>query len=219
MTQFNSSPQTDDFPSKAWPLESSTLAGVPPVGVTPPQVLAQAAADGQRGAAWRLLYLIIENDPRAVEAVASLPDDRLAENLLEFIALGTWAGKSFVIPPPLRSPFARTRLRTLFVPPAGIAQERGERVLLVALHDPRIPVRENTIYILGLMGSKSAVPELIQALHDPQASTRLQAAKALGRTGSAEAVPALLDALPGADELLSSQAQLREGEARLEDAE
>lgn len=205
MMQFNSSSQTNGFPPEVWPPDPSTLAGVPSVGVTPPQVLAQEAADGRRGAAWRLLYLIIENDPRAVVAVSALADDRLAEHLLEFIALGTWAGKQFVIPPPLRSPFARTRLRTLFVPPAGIAQERGERVLLAALRDPRISVRETAIYILGLMGSSAAVPDLIQALHDPQASIRSQAVKALGRTGSPNAVPALLNILPGADELLNSQ--------------
>jgi len=205
MMQSNSSSQTDGFSSKVWPPDPSTLADVPPVGVTPPQVLAQKAADGQRGAAWRLLYLIIENDPRAVEAVAALADDRLAQNLLEFIALGTWAGKQFVIPPPLRSPFARTRLHSLFVPPSGIAQERSERVLLAALHDRRTPVREAAIYILGLMGSHAAVPDLIQALHDPLASTRLQAVKALGRTGSPDAVPALLNILPAADELLSSR--------------
>lgn len=205
MMQSNSFPQRNGFSSEVWPPDPSTLAGVPAVGTTPPQVLAEKAADGQRGAAWRLLYLIIENDPRAVEAVTSLADDRLARNLLEFIALGTWAGKPFVIPPPLRSPFARTRLNILFVPPTGIAQERGERVLMAALHDQRTPMREAAIYILGLMSSRAAVPDLIQALHDPQASTRLQAVKALGRTGSPDAVPALLNILPGADELLSSR--------------
>ena len=61
----------------------------PPIGVTPPQVLAQDAAAGRRGAAWRLLYWIMEDDPRAVVAVSSLDDDRLAQHLLEFIALKT----------------------------------------------------------------------------------------------------------------------------------
>ncbi|HEX7735645.1 MAG TPA: HEAT repeat domain-containing protein [Ktedonobacteraceae bacterium] len=205
MKQFDSSTQANGYPPHVWPPEPSTLAGVPEMGTTPPQALAQGAAEGRRGAAWRLLYLIIENDPRAVEAVSTLPDDRLAENLLEFIALGTWAGQQFVIPPPLRSPFARTRLRTLFVPPSGIEHERAERVLLAALHDRRVPVREAAIYILGLMGSLAAVPELINAMHDTQTSTRLQATKALGRTGSPDAVPALLDVLPGADERMSSQ--------------
>lgn len=205
MMQFDSSRQPTEIPPQDWPPEVSTQAGVPPLGVTPPEVLAEEAASGRRGAAWRLLYLIIENDPGAIKAISALPDDRLAENLLEFIALGTWAGKSFVIPPPLRSPFARTRLRTLFVPPSAIDQQRGERVLLAALADKRTPVRDAAIYILGLMGSHAAAPQLVQALYDPQFSTRLQAAKALGRTGSSDAVPALLDALAGADEYLSSQ--------------
>lgn len=205
MTQFDSSLQPTDIPPQDWPPAPQAPAGAPPLGVTPPQALAQQAANGRRGPAWRLLYLIIENDPGAVAAVCSFANDRLVENLLEFIALGTWAGQPFVIPPPLRSPFARTRLRTLFVPPSGIPQERSERVLLRALSDTRTPVREAAIYILGLMGSLPAVPELIQALHDPQAAIRLQAAKALGRTGSPAAVPALLDALSMADERLSSQ--------------
>src|SRR5712691_12005501 len=86
------------------PREQAAADVAPPVGDVPPQALARDAADGRRGAAWRLLYWIMENDPRAVVAVSSLDDDRLARHLLEFIAIGTWAGKPFVIPPPLRSP-------------------------------------------------------------------------------------------------------------------
>lgn len=178
----------------------------PPVGETPPQILAREAAAGHRGAAWRLLYWIMENDPRAIEAVSSCDDDdRLAEYLLEFIAMGTWAGKPFVVPPPLRSPYARTRLRTLFVPPSGMSEARSKHVLLAALHDRRQSVRETAIYILGLLGATEAIPELIDALYSPALSTRLQAIKALGRTGSPEAVPVLLNALHGADELQSNQ--------------
>jgi HEAT repeat protein len=121
------------------------------------------------------------------------------------VSLGTWAGKPFVVPALLRTPYARTRLRTLFVPPSGIDVARGERVLLAALRDERPAMREAAMYILGLMGSRTALPQLIQALHDPLPSTRLQAAKALGRSGSPEAVPALLNALHGADEQQSSQ--------------
>src|SRR2546425_12375757 len=104
--------------SAAVPPEQSPVDVAPPVGITPPQILAQDAATGRRGAAWRLLYWIMENDPRAVVAVSSLEDDRLAQHLLEFIAIGTWAGKPFVVPVPLRSTYARTRLRTLFLPEA-----------------------------------------------------------------------------------------------------
>jgi HEAT repeats len=177
----------------------------PPIGITPPQILAQDAAVGRRGAAWRLLVWIMENDPRAIIAVSSLDDDRLAQNLLEFIALGTWAGKPFVVPVPLRSALARTRLRTLFLPGAGIDSIRAERVAMSATRDKRPAVRETAIYILGLIESPVATPMLIQALNDQQPSVRMQAVKALGRVGDPTAVPALLGSLQGADEQLGSQ--------------
>src|SRR5207302_6126817 len=187
------------------PLEQIDNDVTPPIGVTPPQVLAQDAAVGRRGAAWRLLYWIMENDPRAVVAVSSLDDDRLAQNLLEFIAVGTWAGKPFVVPVPLRSAYARTRLRTLFLPEAGMDYGRAERVLLSRVHDKQPAMRETVAYILGIVGSPAATPAMIEALRDPVPAVRLQAAKALGRTGNEAAVPALLGALPGADDQLGSQ--------------
>lgn len=177
----------------------------PPVGDTPPHILAQQAADGRRGAAWRLMVWIMESDPRAVVAVSSLDDDRLAENLLGFIATGTWAGKSFVVPVLLRSAHARTRLRTLFLPGSGIDYERAERVLLSHVHDKQPAMRETVVHLLGIIGSPSATSLLIEALSDPVPAVRLQAAKALGRVGDADAVPVLLKALRGADEQLSSQ--------------
>src|SRR5215469_12183395 len=127
-SQKNMAPSRDTIPPEQSPEDVA-----PPVGITPPQILAKDAAAGRRGAAWRLLYWIIENDPRAVVAVASLDDDRLAQHLLEFIAIGTtWAGKPFVVPVPLRSAYARTRLRPLFLPGSGIDSFRAERVLLSA---------------------------------------------------------------------------------------
>ena len=177
----------------------------PPIGITPPQILAQDAAAGKRGSAWRLLVWIMENDPRAIIAVSSLDDDRLAQNLLEFIALGTWAGKPFVVPIPLRTALARTRLRTLFLPGAGIDSVRAQRVAMSAARDKRPPVRETAIYILGLLESPVATPILMQALNDQVPSVRMQAVKALGRVGDPAAVPALLNALRGADEQLGSQ--------------
>src|ERR1700693_2225475 len=177
----------------------------PPIGITPPQILAQDAAAGKRGAAWRLLVWIMENDPRAIIAVSSLDDDRLAQYLLEFIALGTWAGKPFVVPVPLRSALTRTRLRTLFLPGAGIDSVRAQRVAMSAARDKPPAVRETAIYILGLLESPVATPMLIQALNDQVPSVRLQAVKALGRVGNPEAVPALLNTLRGADEQLGSQ--------------
>jgi len=147
----------------------------------------------------------MENDPRAVIAVSSIEDDRLAHHLLEFIALGTWAGKPFVIPRPLRTAYARTRLRTLFLPGAGVEAVRAERVLMAAMNDTRPAMRETAAYILGIFGSPVATPQLIEALQDPVPSVRMQAVKALGRVGDASAVSPLLNTLRGADEQLGSQ--------------
>lgn len=187
------------------PLEQSTVEAPPPVGVTPPQILAQEAAGGRRGAAWRLMHWIIADDPRAIIAVSSLNDDRLARHLLEFIALGTWAGKPFVVPPQLRTAHARTRLRTLFLPGSGIEPERAVLVLLSGMHSDRPAMRETSAHILGIIGNPATTPTLIEALHDPVPAVRLQAAKALGRVGDAAAVPPLLTALRSADEQLGSQ--------------
>lgn len=186
---------------------SSTQAAdvAPPIGTTPPAVLARDAAGGRRGAAWRLLVWVIENDPRAVEAVSSLDDDRLAQNLLEFIALRTWAGKPFVIPVPLRTAYARTRLRTLFLPGSGMAYERANRVLLAHVHDSRPLMREAVANILGIIGNPAATNVLIELLHDPVPAVRLQAARALGRVGDPAAVPVLIATLQGADEQLTTQ--------------
>jgi HEAT repeat protein len=146
----------------------------------------------------------MENDPRAVTAVAALDDDRLARHLLEFIAERTWAGKPFVVPRPLRTAYARTRLRTLFLPEAGMNPVHAEGVLLEAAKDNRPAMRETALYILGIVGSRTAIPVMINALQDPVPSVRLQAAKALGRVGDPSAIPALLNALPGADEQMGA---------------
>jgi hypothetical protein len=200
-TETNVTTSTTD----AMPTPQPQADVTPPIGVTPPQVLAQDAANGRRGAAWRLLYWVIENDPRAVVAISSLNDDRLAQHLLEFIATGTWAGKSFVVPPPLRSPIARTRLRTLFQPGAGFDSARTERILTAAMRDKRTAVRETAAHILGIAGSPSATADLIRALQDPVPAVRMQAVKALGRVGDPKAIPVLLNALNGADEQMGSQ--------------
>jgi len=206
MTTSDSSSQMNmKAASQDLPPEQSSADVAPPIGITPPQILAHDAAAGRRGAAWRLMVWIMENDPRAIIAVSSLDDDRLAQNLLEFIALGTWAGKPFVVPVLLRSGLARTRLRTLFLPGAGIDSVRAQRVAMSAVRDKRPAVRETAIYILGLLESPVATPILIQALNDQVPAVRMQAAKALGRVGDPAAVPALLNALRSADEQFGSQ--------------
>src|SRR5436305_15230645 len=99
MAAYDSSSQTNmTAPSDIPPSEQASADVAPPVGVTPPQILAHDAAAGRRGAAWRLLYWIMENDPRAVIAVFSIVDDRLDRQLLVFIDIGTLAGKPFVSP-------------------------------------------------------------------------------------------------------------------------
>src|SRR6266705_5797070 len=191
MTPSDPSSQTNmTAASEAEPLEQSSADVAPPIGITPPQILAKDAAAGRRGAAWRLLVWIMENDPRAIIAVSSLDDDRLAQNRLEFIALGTWAGKPFVVPVPLRSSYTRTRLRTLFLPGAGIDSVRSQRVAMSAARDKRPAVRETAIYILGLLESPVATPMLIETLNDPIPAVRMHAVKALGRVGDPSAVPA-----------------------------
>src|SRR5260370_31793011 len=98
---FSDRTPQNDVPTQS--LHQTPIDVTPPVGETPPQVLAHEAATGRRGAAWRLMHWIVTDDSRAIVAVASLDDDRLAQLLLEFIALGTWAGKPFVVPAALRS--------------------------------------------------------------------------------------------------------------------
>ena len=205
MPFYDSSPEAASEPSPVALSERIPSNTQPLLGETPPQVLAQDAAEGQRGAAWRLLHRVMANDPRALEAITSSQDARLVRHVLEFIALGTWAGKPFDVPASLRTPYARTRLRTLFVPPSGFAVAVSEPLLLAALHDPRQAVRETAIHLLGIMGSSAAVPQLLTDLHDLAPGIREQAIKALGRTGSPDAVPALLHALHGSDERQGSQ--------------
>ena len=87
MKPFDSAPDANMTATTDVPSTPSSADVAPPVGVTPPQVLAQDAAKGRRGAAWRLLYWIMEDDPRAIVAFSSLDDDRLAQHLLNFIAI------------------------------------------------------------------------------------------------------------------------------------
>src|SRR5258707_15767909 len=157
MASSDSSPKTNvTEASVTAPPEQSPVDVAPPIGITPPQILAQDAAAGRRGAAWRLMHWIMEDDPRAMLAVSSSEDDRLAQNLLEFIAMGTWAGKPFVVPRPLRSPHARTRLRTLFLPGSGMEPARAQQVLMAGARDKRPAMRGTSVHILGIFGSPEA---------------------------------------------------------------
>jgi hypothetical protein len=177
----------------------------PPIGTIFPQLLACEAADGYRGAAWRLLHQIMGNDIDVIKAATSLDDDRLAHHLLEFIVLGTWAGKSFVAPLSVRTAHARMRLKTLFLPDSGMSYVRVIHVLLDAVHDNRHAMREAAISILGMIGDQAVVPVLLEALNDPVQGVRLQAVRALGHSKDPSVVPFLLRTLHSADEQLGSQ--------------
>lgn len=195
----------DPFSKKTHTGQSTTSDETPPIGDIPPEQLARDAAAGRRGAAWRLMLWIIDDDPRAVEAVSSLDDDRLAQHLLEFIALGTWAGKPFVVPSKLRSPYARIRLGTLFLPGATMSRERSERVLFAGVYNRHHEVRSTALAILGEIGDHETEPILLETLHDPSHSVRMQAVKALGKMHDPEVVPTLLDVLKNADEQMVNQ--------------
>jgi hypothetical protein len=172
----------------------------PPIGQVPPLLLAEQAAEGHRRAAWRLMHRIMEGDPNAIAAVTSLDDDRLVQHLLEFIALGTWAGKPFIAPLSVRTAHAKTHLRTLFLPIFRRNPARTMRVLLASVHDTRPAMREEGIHILSTIADNAVVPVLLEALNDPIHSVRMQAVKALGRIGDSSVVPALLHILHSVDD-------------------
>jgi hypothetical protein len=195
----------DRFSNESMLLGQSSAADAPPVDVVSLQVLAQEAATGRRGAAWQILHWIVENDSRAIAAIGSLGDDRLAQYLLEWIALGTWSGKPFVAPASLRLPSARMHLHTFFLPREGVDSSRAERVLIAALHNDQPAIRQTAANILGILAKATAVPALIEALHDPVRTVQFQAVKALGRIKHPSAIPALLSFLQHTDEQLGNQ--------------
>jgi HEAT repeat protein len=179
--------------------------GAPYVDVILVQDLAHEAAAGRRGAAWQLLHWIKEKDSRAIATIDALDDDRLARHLLEWIALGTWAGKPLVAPASLRSPVSRMHLHTFFLPREGVDSLRVERMLITALHDDQPALRQTAAKILGLRGKTTAIPSLVEALNDLVYTVQFQAIKALGHIKSPAAIPALLTLLQHADEQLGNQ--------------
>lgn len=177
----------------------------PPVGSTPPATLAAQAAEGRRGAAWRLFHWIAEGNREAIEAVRSCPDGRLLTYLLEWLALGSWAGKSFNVPKEMRQPHFRTRVISLFLSGPGPAEGFARPVLLNGLRDRRPEIRATAAHLLDLLADPATAPDLIAALRDENSAVRVQAAKALGRLRLVSACPALVAALNARDEAVASQ--------------
>jgi hypothetical protein len=169
------------------------------------QTLVLQAADGRRGAARRLLPWIGEGNIRVIATIDSLDDGRLVRHMLEWITLGTWASKPFIVPTPLHSPLARIQFYTIFLPREGRDSARVEHLLIAALHEKQPALRQTAAHILGLIGCTNAVPALIEVLHDPVYDVRYQAVKALGRLRKPLALPELLKILPHANDQLSCQ--------------
>jgi hypothetical protein len=186
--------------------DATPEAPPPPVGTTPLVELVADAAQGKRGAAWRLLHWIGENNQEAVESIRRFPDAQLFERLLEWLALGTWAGKPFRVPLALRQPHFRTKVRTLFLlgAPGGLPQQ----VLLAGLRDARPALRREAAHVLGILDDPTAALALLEALQDSASEVRVQAAQALGRLKQPELAPALVAALNAHDEALANQVRV-----------
>jgi len=67
------------------------------------------------------------------------------------------------------------------------------------LDDPDHDLRKFVIDILGSIGSRACVPQLLAALDDPDPNVRVAAAENLGKIGDPEAQPRLLRILEGGD--------------------
>jgi|GEM_PF-497577 len=180
----------------------------PPLGNTPPAALVEAAAQGQRKAAWRLIQLLMEDNRDAFEAIVRYPEGRLLNLVLEWLALGTWAGKSMRLPVSINLSHARTKVRTLFLPGPGAPEGIVKDVLCNGLRHSRPEVRETAAHLLGILNNPQTEPDLIAALHDPSSAVCVQAAKALGRLHTPQVVSALVHALGKHDEALASQARV-----------
>jgi hypothetical protein len=177
----------------------------PPVGTTPPLTLVSLAAQGKRGAAWRLLYRVSEDDSEVIATIKRFADRRLLDFFLEWLALGAWAGKPFQVPRAMRLPHFRTKVSDLFLPGSGAPEGLVKTVLVDGLHRPQLAVRATAAHLLGMLGDPLTAADLVDALHDPVSAVRVQAAKALGQLRIPAAAPALVEALTYHDEALASQ--------------
>jgi hypothetical protein len=152
-----------------------------------------------------LFHWIAQGNREAIEAVRNVPDGRLLTYFLEWLALGTWAGKPFKVPRQMRQPHVRTQVLSLFLPGPGPADRLVLQVLLTGLHDRQSTVRAAAAHLLGLLDNPDTEPELLATLRDGNPEVRIQGAKALGRLHLVSACPALVAALNAHDEALASQ--------------
>lgn len=179
-----------------------------PEGCTSLEELGAQAVHGRADAAQHLIRLLIEEDPHAIQAVVRYPGPQFLERVLEWLALGVWAGKYLAFPSDVSEPQARTRLRRLFLPRPSGSSPYGQQVLCAGLHDPRAKVRAKAAQVLGLLGEPAVGADLEAALHDSTNMVRIQAAKALGRLQLLHTAPALVEVLTLHEETLASQVPL-----------
>ena len=123
---------------------------------------------------------IMENDPRAIIAVSSLDDDRLAQNPLGVYRFRYLGRQAFCCSCATSLSVSQDAPAYAFSTWSGIDSVRAQRVAMSAARDKRPAMRETAIYILGLLESPVATPILIQALNDQVPAVRMQAVKALG---------------------------------------
>ena len=157
--------------------------------------LVEQAAYGHADAAQHLIRLLLEEDPQALQAVVRSPGPQLLERVLEWQALGTWADQRLAFPDDVHEPYARAKIRSVFLPGTGGSGTYGQQVLCAGLHDPRAQVRAKAAQVLGLLGEPAAAEALEEALQDSTKGVRLQAVKALGRLHLPQSAPALVKAL------------------------
>lgn len=170
--------------------------------------LVAAAAAGEGIAAQHCIAFLLADDPLALQAAAQYPGPDLLERCLEWLALGTRAGKRVAFPAGISETAARAKIRQLFLPGPGRPNARGRQVLCAGLHHRRAQIRAKVAQLLGLRGEPATAADLEQALRDPNQQVRRQAAKALGRLHLSQAAPALVNALETHDEGLASQVRL-----------
>ncbi len=83
---------------------------------------------------------------------------------------------------------------------AALAQSWGVEIVVPSLYEANPALRYNVAGLLGDIGDKAVVPQLIEALDDDNTRVRWEAAWSLGRIGEASAIPDLIDSLEDSSE-------------------
>jgi HEAT repeat protein len=170
--------------------------------------VARAASGDAEGAALLLTQFAAGEriaQTRIATALRASTEPSLWEYLLEYAALGSWAGEKVGTPAMRRN--LRLKLYALFVSDQRAPSARSrEEALLRGLDSPQRQVRRLAADLLGEWGSHKAVEPLTGLLRDPASRVRWHAARALGRIGDGRGVPALIEALGHSDDLIAGEA-------------